>query len=366
MELLGGESLSEALVRGGPMSAGRVARIAHQCAQALAAAHAAGIVHRDLKPGNIRLLSSRRGDIVKILDFGVAKILGSSRRTKVGTVFGTPHYMSPEQGRGHEIDHRTDIYSLGVIMYQCLTGRVPFEADTYMGIVTKHLFARPEPIAVGDGEPAEHRIEPVVMRCLEKDAANRYAIMDDLAHDLEAVLAGEPSGAERDLRGGGRLRLREQERVLAPARPEAIEPVPLVRTSAVWVAGGLALAIVAGLAWWRPWQRAAEPVAADGGVVTLSSATPTVGPAVAPIALDTATAPGVLEAPPPPSGETTAAATAGRRRATPSDGASSKADPTASATATASVDAAPTAPPPPRPKGAGTRHGGDVVDPWGH
>jgi serine/threonine protein kinase len=185
--------------KGGPLPAARAVRMLVQIVDALAAAHAAGIVHRDLKPDNIFVCKTPSGeDLVKVLDFGLAKVAGQSRLTKAGLVFGTPHYMSPEQASGGTIDERTDLYALGVVMYEMFTGRVPFEADTYMGVLTKHLYVEPTPPSVLLGEPAElGALEQVILRCLEKKPEKRYPSMMDLAAELKRVASFSDIGELR-------------------------------------------------------------------------------------------------------------------------------------------------------------------------
>src|SRR5262245_27964881 len=187
MELLVGESVNAVINKGGPLPAARAVRMLLQIVEALAAAHAAGIVHRDLKPDNIFVCKTPSGeDLVKVLDFGLAKVAGQSRLTKAGLVFGTPHYMSPEQASGGTVDERTDLYALGVVMYEMFTGRVPFEADTYMGVLTKHLYVEPTPPSVllgGRAGLGAH--DQVILRCLEKKPEKRYATMASLAAELK-------------------------------------------------------------------------------------------------------------------------------------------------------------------------------------
>ncbi len=164
--------------------------LVRQIASALEAAHARGIVHRDLKPDNIFIVRQGADSrFVKVLDFGVAKVGGAaSKLTKTGMVFGTPHYMSPEQAAGHSVDQRTDIYALGVIMYEMFTGKVPFDADTFMGILSKHMFeVPPRPTTKG---ASLGPIENVVLRTLEKNPDHRYQAMGEVLLDLEAVAAG--------------------------------------------------------------------------------------------------------------------------------------------------------------------------------
>jgi serine/threonine-protein kinase len=186
MELLDGTPLSKLIRKGGPLPAGQAVRVLQQAASALSAAHAAGVVHRDLKPDNIHITAA---GAVKILDFGVAKMAGRGRLTRTGMVFGTPHYMSPEQASGGDVDHRADIYALGIIMYEMFTGRVPFEADSYMGVLTKHMFMVPEPPSQVNPAARElGALEDVTMRCLEKKPELRYASMEELVQDIEKIV----------------------------------------------------------------------------------------------------------------------------------------------------------------------------------
>ena len=215
MELLIGHTLGELIKAGGPLPAARAARILRKVAGALAAAHAVGVVHRDLKPDNVFLVGGSRdltapsdpergrslalvsyGADVRVVDFGAAKIVGTSRVTRAGVVFGTPHYMSPEQASGQAVDHRADIYALGVIMYVMFTARVPFEADTYMGILTQHMFVQPTPPSrlLPDAGHALGALETVTLRALEKRPDDRYQSMEELAVAIERVVTVGPDG----------------------------------------------------------------------------------------------------------------------------------------------------------------------------
>ena len=205
MEHLGGETLEQVLEREGRFSPARAADVARQIAAGLAQAHAAGVVHRDLKPGNVVLLDRRgTGELVKIFDFGIAKLAdralaadGGSRLTRDGAIFGTPDYIAPEQAQGAAVDGRADLYSLGVLLYRMLAGRLPFDGNA-VAVILAHI-GRPPPelTAVAPDVPAE--LAAVVMRCLAKDPAHRHAtaehFLDDLAAAMRAPAHPRPSSS---------------------------------------------------------------------------------------------------------------------------------------------------------------------------
>ncbi len=203
MEFLEGEDLADRLAREGTLSSEQLYPIAIQCTRALSAAHQKGIVHRDMKPENIFL--AKRGDaddFVKIVDFGIAKMSdietsGAPGRklTKTGMIFGTPEYMSPEQAAGKGLDHRVDVYAMGVIFYELLTGRVPFVGDTFMGVLTQHMFETPpELLEVNPNVQCDEWLESVIFRCLAKDPDDRYASMDELTEALLDARVGRLEG----------------------------------------------------------------------------------------------------------------------------------------------------------------------------
>jgi serine/threonine-protein kinase len=208
MEYLEGDSLSVAIEKQRPMPVPRVLHIAKQIANGLSAAHASGIVHRDLKPDNIILINRGQDrDFVKVLDFGIAKVGAESKITRAGAVFGTPHYMSPEQAAGTSVDLRTDIYALGVILYELASGKVPFDADNFMGILTQHMYKAPVPLLATvpppEGVPAG--LDAIIQKCLSKKPEQRYASMDALTADLLKVERNEVPDALPEMmsRSGG-------------------------------------------------------------------------------------------------------------------------------------------------------------------
>jgi serine/threonine-protein kinase len=183
MEYLAGATLSQLIRAESPMPPERALTIALQVADALSASHKCGIVHRDLKPDNIILIQrGRERDFVKLLDFGIAKLTGGSamgsHRTRTGIVMGTPAYMSPEQCEGRDtVDARTDVYALGIVLYEMLTGRVPFIGEGYGEILVQHLTQRPVPPSQFRMLPAH--VEAVVLKALEKRPDLRYPTMDE-------------------------------------------------------------------------------------------------------------------------------------------------------------------------------------------
>ncbi|MGE0789644.1 MAG: serine/threonine-protein kinase [Sandaracinaceae bacterium] len=191
MELLDGFSLADLLrMTEGDIAPPRVIRIAHQMALALEAAHAAGLVHRDLKPDNVIVCPLPDGsEYVKILDFGLAKAVdGSMDVTRAGEVVGTPHYMSPEQIRGMAMDYRTDIYSFGIILYEMLTGEVPFDGEALIDIMLKHV--EQEPVLPSKRTPPIKipvQLEWIIMCCLYKEAKRRFRSATELREELENV-----------------------------------------------------------------------------------------------------------------------------------------------------------------------------------
>ncbi len=192
MEYLEGGDLGGTIRKDGPLPWARARPIIVQVCKALRAAHAQGIVHRDMKPENIFLVSKEgRADFVKLLDFGIAKVMGGGddgpKLTRTGMIFGTPEYMAPEQAEGKDADHRVDIYATGCVIYHLITGVTPFQADSFMAMLTKHLLEEPVPPSARRPDLAiTADMDALVMKALEKDKAKRWQSMDEFLAAVEA------------------------------------------------------------------------------------------------------------------------------------------------------------------------------------
>jgi serine/threonine-protein kinase len=261
MEYLDGEDLGGTLQRERRLPWDRVRHMMVQVCRALEAAHAEGIVHRDMKPDNcFRITRGKDPDFIKVLDFGIAKVQtgekgeGGKGLTQTGMVFGTPEYMAPEQAEGVAIDHRVDIYAVGVIMYELLCGRVPFSGTTFMGILTKHMFEVPEAPSSVDSEaeiPAE--AEAIVLKAMQKDPKLRFASMAEMLAAIEAVGTGAApvevvaEAIARPAKGPTAFAKRGD----GPSTAPELQPGQQARAGGhkrLWLgAAGLVIAVVAGL-----------------------------------------------------------------------------------------------------------------------
>ncbi|MCB0954254.1 MAG: Stk1 family PASTA domain-containing Ser/Thr kinase, partial [Microthrixaceae bacterium] len=259
MEYIDGPSLSQVIRRDGPLHPRRAMELASEVAGALGFAHSRGVVHRDVKPGNVLLTGSGQS---KVTDFGIARALSSPDEdlTQAGSVMGTATYFSPEQAQGQPVDPRSDLYSLGVVLYEMVTGRAPFTGDSPLAIAYKHVQDQPAPpssiipdLPVG--------VDAIVMKLLSKRPDDRYASAEDLRADIRRFLAGEPTNAERAMLGAAAMAGAGTGVMAATAlQPAATQAVAAVepdqeehksRTGWFLAAMVVLLALVAGgLFWW--------------------------------------------------------------------------------------------------------------------
>jgi len=230
MELLDGEDLAQLMERQGRLPEVEAVQMLLPIAHALAAAHAKGIVHRDVKPENIFLA---RDDVAttqpKLLDFGIVKVEHSNRRlTMDGSVLGTPDYMSPEQAKGEEINGQTDLWAFGVVLYELVAGRRPFDGDNYNALMFAIINA--EPKSLSEYGVADPELSAIVQRALRKDQAERWPSMRDLGEELALWL--ESKGLSDDITGTSLRRS-----WLADTESKRIELPPYVRDSLRAAAG---------------------------------------------------------------------------------------------------------------------------------
>ncbi len=198
MELLVGEELSDLMSREGPMPWFRTKRIVLQVCRALHAAHEKGIYHRDVKPENcFRIKRGANQDFIKVLDFGIAKIMSKEINpdqslSQAGMVFGTPEYMSPEQARGAKVDHRTDVYAVGVMLYEMVTGKVPFDGSSNLEILARQANDPPiPPRKMAPNLGIKPEVEAIILRTLQKHPDERFQSIRELAEAIASVQAPE-------------------------------------------------------------------------------------------------------------------------------------------------------------------------------
>ncbi len=213
-ELLHGAPLDR-LVHDRALTPQQVVRLMQPVAEALAEAHNAGVIHRDLKPANLYLERAGDVELIKVLDFGIAKLGGQVRVTASGSIFGTPRYMSPEQAEARELDGRSDIYSLGVVLFECFCGRAPFEGDSPAKLLIQHVSELPPPLAELSPQPLPPALEALVEEMLAKDRADRPPTMLAVRDRLRAI--------DDELRRNG---MPTPPRALTPS--EGSTPVPLL------------------------------------------------------------------------------------------------------------------------------------------
>ena len=235
-ELIEGDNVKELVERVGPLPVRRALELGLEVARALAFAHGQGIVHRDVKPQNVLLNDEGHA---KVTDFGIAHSLNTLSNTQTGTVLGTSHYIAPEQARGEHVDAQTDIYSFGVVLYELLTGELPYPGDNFLTVAMKHVN---EPVpSVFDRRPdTPLRLASLIERCMAKNPADRPPSMHDVVDELEACRA------ELDGKDGGEATMILRKPVAVPARPRRKPARRVGKAPLLAILAGLLLAAAAG------------------------------------------------------------------------------------------------------------------------
>ncbi|HEY7705622.1 MAG TPA: protein kinase [Gaiellaceae bacterium] len=242
-EYVEGENLKQLVKRTGPMPVRDALVLALQMARALSFAHGRGLIHRDVKPQNVLLNADGQA---KMTDFGIAREVDVQGVTITGTVLGTSEYIAPEQARGQQVDALTDVYSLGVVLYELLTGAVPYEGETFVTVALKHV-NEPTPDLLDRRPDVPPRVATAVERAMAKSPADRFQSMEELCHELEACLADQDPRSEeatmiarRPVASAGRPQPRRRKRRLGVVWPvAAVLAVLAVAALAAW--GALAL-----------------------------------------------------------------------------------------------------------------------------
>ncbi len=246
MDFVEGQSLEEIIRTEGKFRPERALEVFVQICEALHHAHERGIIHRDLKPSNVMLTTDKNGfDIVKVVDFGIAKLLMNDdgqtmhNLTQTGDVFGSPLYMSPEQCSGQKLDTRSDIYSLGCLMYEALTGEPPIVGKNFLDTMQKHLTDLPQPFnSELVKSPLAKRMQVIVFTCMAKEPSARYSSMKAIAHDLRQAITG------KNTTGMWKEREKTVSQIVnkASAKKLLIQKVILTVTGALILAGSYSLA----------------------------------------------------------------------------------------------------------------------------